>query len=108
VSAPHFETAEATMTNTTTRAQDAPPTAFDQATGMEDPLRSIRNFAGALCRIAGTLDGDGDMIVYELALTIQALAPSANLRAQTVLDRMTRAGTGQHPRVFLPATSFKS
>jgi hypothetical protein len=46
--------------------------AFDQACGMEDPLRGIRNFAGALCKIAGTLEGDDGMIVYELALTIQA------------------------------------
>jgi hypothetical protein len=43
--------------------------AFSHACGMEDPLEAIRNFAGALCRIAGTLEGDGEMIVYELALT---------------------------------------
>jgi hypothetical protein len=39
---------------------------------MERPLEGIRNFVGALCRIAGTLnDDDGAMIVYELAQTIR-------------------------------------
>jgi hypothetical protein len=46
------------------------PNQFRHACGMEDPLEAIRNFASALCKIAGTLEG-GD-IVYELALTIQA------------------------------------
>jgi hypothetical protein len=49
-----------------------PKDAFRFATGMEDPLRRIRNFAGALCRIAGTLEDDDGMIVYELASTIRA------------------------------------
>jgi hypothetical protein len=40
---------------------------------MEVPLRGIRNFAGALDRIAQTLgDGNGALIVQEIALTIQA------------------------------------
>jgi hypothetical protein len=46
--------------------------AFSHATGMEDPLRRIRTFAGALVRIAGTLEDDDGMIVYELASTIRA------------------------------------
>ena len=43
--------------------------AFSHACDMERPLDAIRNFVGALCGIAGTLEG-GD-IVYELAMTIQ-------------------------------------
>ena len=59
--------------STTTRAQDAPPTAFDRACSMEDPLRSLRNFALALDRIAQTLeDGNAAAIVQEIGLTIQA------------------------------------
>jgi hypothetical protein len=47
--------------------------AFSRACAMEQPLEAIRNFASALCRIAGTLDDDdGEMIVYELARTIRA------------------------------------
>jgi hypothetical protein len=47
--------------------------AFSQATGMEDPLRSIRTIALALDRIAQTLsDGHGAAIVQELGWTIQA------------------------------------
>ena len=46
--------------------------AFDQATGMEDPLRSIRYLASALNRVARALDDEDGMIVYELALSIQA------------------------------------
>jgi hypothetical protein len=47
--------------------------AFSHACEMEKPLEAIRNFASALCRIAGTLDDDdGEMIVYELARTICA------------------------------------
>jgi hypothetical protein len=47
--------------------------AFRRACGMEDPLRGIRNFAGALDRIAQTLsDDNGALIVQEIAMTIQA------------------------------------
>jgi hypothetical protein len=47
--------------------------AFSRACGMEDPLRSIRNFAGALDRIAQTLsDDNGALIVQEIAMTILA------------------------------------
>jgi hypothetical protein len=46
--------------------------AFRHACNMEDPLVGIENFAGALCKIAGTLDDNGGMIVYELARTIRA------------------------------------
>jgi hypothetical protein len=47
--------------------------AFRRACDMEDPLRRIRNFAGALDRIAQTLsDDNGALIVQEIALTIQA------------------------------------
>jgi hypothetical protein len=59
--------------STTTRAQDAPPTPFRRACDMEDPLRIIRNFAGALDRIAQTLsDEHGALIVQEIAFTILA------------------------------------
>jgi hypothetical protein len=43
--------------------------AFSHACDMERPLDAIRNFVGALCMIAGRLEG-GD-VVYELAMTIQ-------------------------------------
>src|SRR4051794_10591366 len=59
--------------STTPRAQGAPPTPFDQACSMEKPLRSIRNFALALDRVAQTLnDGNGAAIVQEIGLTIKA------------------------------------
>lgn len=56
-------------------AHDAPPrtAAFDQACGMEDPLRAIRNFALTLDRVAQTLDDDNAAaIVQELGLAIQS------------------------------------
>jgi hypothetical protein len=47
--------------------------AFDQACRLERPIDCIRNTAATLVRLAGTLDcEDSEMIVYELALTIQA------------------------------------
>jgi hypothetical protein len=58
-----------------TCAHDAPPrtAAFDQACGMEDPLRAIRNFALTLDRVAQTLDDDNAAaIVQELGLAIQS------------------------------------
>ena len=59
--------------STTTRAQDAPPTAFDRACAMENPLESIRRFALALDRIAQSLeDGNAAAILQEIGLTIQA------------------------------------
>jgi hypothetical protein len=40
---------------------------------MEKPLDGIRDFAGALCRVAETLDSGDDVIVMRLAATIGAL-----------------------------------
>ena len=61
----------AEIDSTTTRAQDAPPTAFDRACDMENPLESIRRFALALDRIAQTLgDGNAAAILQEIGLTI--------------------------------------
>jgi hypothetical protein len=44
--------------------------AYNRANAMESPLDGIRNFAGALCRIADTLDDDDGAIVSDLALRI--------------------------------------
>jgi hypothetical protein len=56
------------MNQKSPKAKDA----YRRACDMEKPLEAIRNFASALVRIAGTLDGDSGMIVYELVSTIQA------------------------------------
>jgi hypothetical protein len=40
---------------------------------MEKPLEGIRDFAGALCRVAETLNNDDGVIVQQLAQTIRAL-----------------------------------
>jgi hypothetical protein len=49
-----------------TQQQDA----FSHASGMEDPLSSIRYLASALNRVAQAIEGDDGMIVYELARII--------------------------------------
>jgi hypothetical protein len=40
---------------------------------MENPLDGIRDFAGALCRVADTLKDDDGLIVQQLAVTIREL-----------------------------------
>jgi len=61
------------MTETTKPHESPREEAFDQVCRMEDPLRIIRNFAGALDRIARTLsDDNAALIVQEIALAIQA------------------------------------
>jgi hypothetical protein len=60
---------------TETRSPEGPARseAFNKACGMEDPLRVIRNFAGALERVAQTLSDDiGAEIVQEISMTILA------------------------------------
>ena len=48
--------------------------AFDQACSMEDRLDAVRDFAGALCGVAETLDDDDGLIVLRLAGAIRTLA----------------------------------
>jgi hypothetical protein len=50
-----------------------PRDAFDRARNMEKPLAGIRDFAGALCRVAETLNSGDDVIVLQLAETIRVL-----------------------------------